>query len=611
MSAAALASSLIVADHVFVRAPHNADEFSYLFQAYNFAEGRISRPFPPNYQAFYDSNCMVILNRDAGWLSRYPFGHPLFLLAGLVLGDPYLASALAAGLSVLAVCLTGRLLGGYVAGIAAGLLLLISPFRLFYGGTLLSHTSGLLKVSVMLLAYAHWRLKNRHIFAVLAGLAWAWYFNNRTYTAALIALPFAWDTITLVWRERTRRRLAGAGWFAASSLSGVVLLMIYNQLAVGSFTTMTYLFYTPTEALGFGLRHYGRIDHTPQRGLAILLSHIVSLNVWLWGFPGSLIVWTGLLLVGWRRHWSRLCLGAIIFVCLGYVYFWYAGAVDAGPAYYYETLPFLALGAAFGAARILERFGWKACCAGLAVAVAFGAALVARAGAEFRGRYLPRGRLLRAVEGAPAKSLIYIDPANNVEAHRDGYRMIYNPRGLDGDSVVAYWIPEAHRGMSGYFAGYTPFHLVTDDRGDCRLVPLAPDDTPLIIDFDPSRAHRYTGTNEDWSDRDRGLVRVAREGVHEPGLIFLGRRIFIAPGRYAVESDLLVEALAGDDPVAKIDVVADSGRVVLGTMKVTGGEGWRSVSLEFEATDFWMAEPRVRYYGRGSVALASLRLREL
>jgi hypothetical protein len=611
MSAAALASSLLVANHVFLRTPHNADEFSYLFQAHNFAEGRIARPFPPNFQAFYDSNCMIILNRDAGWLSRYPFGHSLFLLLGLALGDPYLVSALAAGLSVLAVCWTGRLTGGYAAGLAAGLALLLSPFRLFYGGTLLSHTSGLLKVSVMLLAYAGWRLRNRHIFAVLAGLAWAWYFNNRTYTALLIALPFAGDAIALVWRERTRQRLAGAGWFAACSLAGVVLLLVYNRLAVGSFRTMTYLFYTPTEALGFGLRHYGRIDHTPQRGLAILLSHLASLNLRLWGFPGSLVVWTGLLLIGWRRYWSRLCLGAVLAVCLGYVYFWYAGAVDAGPAYYYETLPFLALGAAFGLVRILRRLGWKAGGAGAAVVLFFATGLTLRTAADLRVRYLPRARILRAVEEAPAGSLIYIRPEANVEAHRDGYRMIYNPRGLDGDSVVAYWIPEAHQGMMRYFPGYTPYDLITDEQGVCRLVPLAPDPIPLLAEYNVTRAHRRTGTNEDWTDRGRGPLRVAREGVHEEGLIFFGRDTFTAPGRYVLESDLKTETGGGGRPVARIEIAADRGNIILGETEVGGDGGWRTARLEFETTDFHMIEPRIRYYGRGNVFLAALRVREL
>lgn len=608
MGAAAFISALLVADHIFLRTPHNADEFSYLFQAHNFAEGIIARPFPPNHYAFYNS--MIIVDSNVGWLSRYPFGHPLFLLAGLALGDPYLAPALAAGLSVIALCWTGYLIGGYPAGIAAGLALLISPFRIIYGGTLLSHTSGLLKVSVMLLAYAQWRLKNRPVFAVLAGLAWAWFVNNRTYTAGLIALPFALDAILLAWNERTPRRLVGAGCFALSSAAGIGLLLIYNRLAVGDFMTMTYLFYNRTDALGFGLRRYGVINHTLRRGVEIFLKDISLLNVWLWGFPGSLIVWAGLLLFGWTRHWSRLCLGASLCVCLGYILFCYPGLQEAGPAYYYETLPFLALGSAFGITRLWKRFGWKLCLPGVAVALLFGTRLILRTGAGIRVRNLPRHRILEAIKEAPAGSLIYIDPADNPGAHIHGYRMIFNPRGLDGETLVALWIPEAFRGMSRYFADYSPYKLVTDDRGDCRLVPLAEDNAPLVEEHEVVRTHFRTGSNEDWTDRGRGVVRAAREGVHGPGPILFGRRTFVAPGRYAIECELLAEDPDGRR-VGLLDVAADTGRIKLGGIDVKGNGEWKTVRLEFEVTDFRMIEPRAWYSGHGNLFISALRLREL
>lgn len=608
MSAAAFAASLVVSDHVFLRAPHNNDEFSYLFQAHNFAEGRVSRPFPPNHPAF--RNRMIIMDENVGWLSRYPFAHALYLVPGVVLGDPYIMSALAAGLSVLLLCLTGRLLGGDAVGIAAGLALLVSPLRIIYGGTLLSHTSGLLKASLMLFAYAQWRLSNRHFFALLAGLAWALLFNNRSYTALLIAIPFGLDALGAAWRERTPRRLVGVGCFAVSAMAGVVMLLVYNHLAVGDYGTMTYLYYTQTERLGFGPRRYGRVEHTLQRGLEMLVTRVGSLDTWLWGFAGSLVVWLGMLVIGWKRHWSRLCLAAVVCVCVGYVYFWYFGCMDAGPAYYYETLPFLALGAAFGIAKLVDRFGWRACSAGLAVVLFFGSALVARTGIEIRARNTPRSKILRAIRDAPSRSLIYIDPSDHAEAYKDGYMLNYNPRGLDGDSVVALWIPEAHYGMTGYFTNHAPYKLIADEQGECRLIPISPGDYSFAVRHAASRGHRLTGRNEDGTEHDRGILRVARDGVHAEGCLFFGRYTFVAPGRYVMECELKTQNTTDEQPVASLDVAIDGGRIILGEKSVMGNGGWRTVRMEFETTGFHMIEPRVWYSGRGTVFIASLELRK-
>ena len=146
LSAAGLA--YLASVHVFHQAPVTTDENSYIFQAVNFAEGRIAREAPPFPRAF--AHRMIIQNATAGWLSRYPPLHAIWLVPGLVLGNLYLMSALAAALSVLLMAaIARRVAPGLGAGLAPALLV-ASPYFIFMHGTLLSHTSGILAVSVML-----------------------------------------------------------------------------------------------------------------------------------------------------------------------------------------------------------------------------------------------------------------------------------------------------------------------------------------------------------------------------------------------------------------------------------------------------------------------------
>jgi len=83
---------------VFLGDPITTDENSYVFQAYNFLDGVIARPFPPAPGSFFHE--MIILDEEAGWLSRYPPGHPLWLLLGCALGYSQLMVAIAAGLAL-------------------------------------------------------------------------------------------------------------------------------------------------------------------------------------------------------------------------------------------------------------------------------------------------------------------------------------------------------------------------------------------------------------------------------------------------------------------------------------------------------------------------------
>jgi hypothetical protein len=138
--------------------------------------------------------------KRAGWLSRYPPAHSLWLLIGILAGAPHLAVSLAAGLSVWIFSSTARPVNLHPLLLAA--IMVFSPYFLMMNGTLLSHTSALPASCLMLWAYISWKITKNKRYAFIAGMAWSWLFLNRTYTGLLIALPYALDAIFDLARNR-------------------------------------------------------------------------------------------------------------------------------------------------------------------------------------------------------------------------------------------------------------------------------------------------------------------------------------------------------------------------------------------------------------------------
>ena len=592
-----------IATFALQHATLNADENSYLFQAQNFLEGRVARPFPPFPDAFHHE--MIIINPDVGWLSRYALGHPLFLVPGVFLGNPYLWVALAAGLSLFLIYLAGRRLDGHVTGIAAAILLLFSPYFLFYSGTLVSHTSGIPATTAMLCSYIYWRKTGDTRFAVMAGLAWAFFFINRSYTAALIALPFAMDSLWHLYRERSRKMLIATCTFALASASGVLVFLIYNWLSTGDPWMMTYLKYTETQRLGFGIRHFGRIDHSLSRGFEILVTNLASLNIWLWGFFGSLFVCFGLMAIGWKKYWTRLLIGTALSIWLGYILFWHRGSLDFGPIYYLETLPFLILGASLGIKKILDTVRPGYVLIALAVWLGVNIPFMVSTGMEMREKTTPRRQIMDVLQELPKGSLVFIDPAEHEAAFREGNDMIFNPRGLKSDPLIARSFGEQDKVLIRYFKDHTPFRLI----GGEKPLPVPIDSAAgydLIVH--PQILHRRTGTNI--HSPSGVFLRIAREDDHPAGMLASGRRYYVAPGSYIVEFYLEVDGCGSQGEIAMVDVTVLGGRIILASGPVSSGLDGDKKTLHLDIDEFLEVEPRVYYLGCGNISLRQIRIAE-
>jgi hypothetical protein len=601
--------SFTIADHVFLQCSINADENSYLFQAHNFHDGTLARPFPPNEYAFRHGG--IVLDRKQGWFSRYPFGHPLFLVPGIWLGNPYLWIAISSALSLLLVMALAKQLGGIEASLWAGLLLAASPFFLFYHGTLLSHTSGLLAVAVMMWAYVRWRREKKTALAVCAGLAWAFYVNNRTYSALLLAAPLACDALYALYRNRNKQQLLQTIYFALASSSGVVALFLYNELVTGKARKMTYLAYNPTEKLGFGPRIYDRVNHTFMRGAANMWDNLLLLDTWLLGFSGSLLVALAFFLIAWKKPFMRLFASMLVVLPLGYIYFWYHGPRMAGPGYYFELLPLIVVGAALGMQRVQQRIGW------IPMAIAYGLLLCVSvyfsisSAPVLKARQKPKRAILDEIESLPPQSLLFLCRAEHNVAFQNGNDMILNPRGLDSKILIAHWIPEAHRAMVEHFNERTPYQLIRHTDGTLDIIPKPSTDESIAIGFTMGSVLRNTGTNIHDPDHPGHVIRVARHEEHKPGFLALQTYRFLPPGAYVMEFELQAHASTNaTSPIARLEVAADYGVRILAKTSVDRTQEWTTHSLAFDLDGLATIEPRVWYYGTGTVEIRSIRITE-
>jgi hypothetical protein len=456
---AAALGSMLVNQFVYLNTPVTTDENSYVFQAQTFLEGRLTRPCPPVPPAFHHE--MIIMDSQVGWLSRYPPAHALWLLPGVRLGQPRLMVALAAAVSVWFLSGSALWLGG--SALAVCLALLFSPYFQFMHGTLLSHTSGLMAVSVLWWAYVRWQSGGHARWAAVAGVAWGFLFLNRTYTGLLIALPLGLDAaVRLALRWRRGSQWLGSTLFGLTALAGVGAYLLYNHLALGDPSQSIHLYYADEWALGFS------DSHRLWEGLQMAVQNLRLLDRWLWGSPGSLLVLGAAAVIGWSAAWTPVCAGCLLAIVLGHVAFSFPGFNTCGPYYYFETLPFAITLVGLAAAR-LRRWRYAP---GLFVVLTLalvGASLafMKQEARRTRKDRTQDTRAWAALRQAPPHALVF------VTGFREdvGRQLVFNPQGVRSDPlVVANW-GEKNRLVAAAFPDRTCYWL---KPGRDRVEPINP-----------------------------------------------------------------------------------------------------------------------------------------
>jgi hypothetical protein len=327
------------------------DEVHYLYQAKTFALGTIYAVAPGGAmdEALHVDLISVV---NGKWFSIFPPGWPAALAIGAAFGVPFLVNPILSALTVpIGHAFLSRWASQRLAALTT-LLLVISPWYLAMGASMISHPlTLLLVVSAWLLMLTEGPRRAFAWFA--AGCLLGWLFLTRPLDGVIIG------AVTGLWAMTRIDMKSASGWTAITAYCiGCVLIgstiFPYNSVLTGSpFQTPLNQYYDlawhpGANRLGFGadvgsLDHWGGVDvwlgHSPLEALVQAQFNLKALNVELLGWSiGSLVLVYVHLLWGRlsRLDWCMLAVaGATI---AAYAFYWFNGGFFIGPRYWYMVL---------------------------------------------------------------------------------------------------------------------------------------------------------------------------------------------------------------------------------------------------------------------------------
>ena len=485
--------------------PHVPDELSYVYQAKVLSSFHLTTPIPSPRDAFNFFYPSLLVDSGGRWASSYPFGHPLVLAVGELVGAVWLIPPILGALCIVLIFAVGRRIHGARVGIVAAALLAFSPFFQMTASNLMSHNTAVFYLlTCLFFITAGW--KRRSLAYGLAGVCFGLLLNTRPLTAAALVPPFALlflSDLALGKGERIaiiRRSFA----FAGGVMLMVGALYLYNLGTTGSLSTGYGNNSGLETVIGFGEKN--SVARGMQNEQADLSSLLVVLNGWPL-FVGLALVLLPFML-GSRSRWDLFLLMAAVFA-IGVWTAYEGSGLMHGPRYWYEAVPFLMLLAARGFVLLQDRLAqWaglivpRTGAEGRPIAVAgvfsYGVLIVLLAtsvhgwmlGKHFdtaRNDYAPRtiselkgfngadDRLLRKVdEMGLHNALVLVRPCPNWQCY--GTVFWKNDTDFDGDIVYARDLPALRDAL----VPYLDRQIYLADYGAATIVPYDP--FPLRLD---------------------------------------------------------------------------------------------------------------------------------
>ncbi len=356
--------------------PAYHDEFSYLFQAKTFLDGRVSYPSHPTAPRLFDQ--MHVLN-EGKFAGRYFPGTAAWIAPWLALGVPYWGHWVAGGLTAFFVFWSGRELASTGIGLLAGLLTALSPAMGLFSNLLLAHHPGMFALSLFLYCFLRMMRSESRVAALVAGAALTFAMFCRPMTAAGFGLPFGVWFAVRIWRSR---RTPGSRWrwalpvcLTVPLVVGFVILFFYNRAITGNGLQTPYQIFTdihtPRHVYGFnnvvrgekslGPRVIAKYDEwaenlTPALAARNVASRLV--NSWNWTLGIIPLLMAGVVFVaglgGLDRRW-RLVGAAIVSLHVAHVPYWYDGIMHFH--YVFESGPLWCL--VFAGATWILLAAWR------------------------------------------------------------------------------------------------------------------------------------------------------------------------------------------------------------------------------------------------------------
>jgi len=461
---------------VLSSAPVTDDENVYLFQAQLLASGHLyAEGLPAPIRPAFDNQFIVNGDRRYG---MYFVGHPAIMAVALKLGAiDWVGSVEAALTFLLAVALATRLYGPRTATLT-GILLALSPFFILISATAMSQPTSALFLT--LFWYAALRIETAPrslIWWTAAAGALSIAGLTRPQTAALLALP---PVVRLGWLISQRR--LRPGWSAPAAFvvilaAGAATFLWVNHVTTGSMFLSSYTAYW---------RWSGRtwpVPRGPGWALFAISQNLAQLNVWLFGWPLSLVF-----VPFFRRTSAAWTLVAIPLVgIVGYgLMMGVPTLASVGPVYYAELIVPVAILSASGMERAVT---WTRTQLGEGFAtrmlVAWPAALVLACLAVFVPVQLGSIRLMAEIarspydlveQHGPEHAVVFVHSLPALSGISPGAWVYYHRNNSPDLSDRVLFVkdlgPEANRRLLAYLPNRRPLWMGMKD-GRLVLAPMA------------------------------------------------------------------------------------------------------------------------------------------
>lgn len=315
--------------------PHVPDEAAYLFMAKIFATGHIMMPIPisPEHFNFFPG----ILSVEKGtWLFQYPFGHPLLLSMGILLGFPNIIPPLVGTLFIIIVFFITKEVFDKKTAIFVLPFPFLSPFFLENAASFMSHnTASFYLACAIYTIILSIKSKRFILLSFISGIFIGLLFNTRPLTS----LPFLMLITIIIVFKHPQKKIHSLLNFFIGFIFLFLLWITYNYITTGNALISQYYFVNkdmlPFENQENPINFFSsRMNNTK-----ILFNNLGPML-----FNWSFYITYGLLFIPFitrkNTFWDNVFFLSLF--TLPIAYFFYNGTfLMYGPRFWYEILPFV------------------------------------------------------------------------------------------------------------------------------------------------------------------------------------------------------------------------------------------------------------------------------